>query len=215
MAKLSKECKKMMVEEVSSRLKDADTLIVTNYKGLTSQELNELRRTLREVSSEYIVVKDSMAKRALAEGPNNRIVELINGEIGIAVDKKEDPSGISKILVKFSKDHDVLKIQGGIVKGECFSKEDIVTFAMLPSREVLLSRLANVLNAPLQGLAGALNAILTKILYALNAVKDKKEEAKEEIQPEAKETSPQPEPEKKEAPKPEDKEDKDIKENKS
>lgn len=172
MAKHSMECKKMMVDEISCRLKEAGTLIVTNYKGLSAQDMNVLRRELREISSEYLVVKDSVARRAVAEGPNNRISEFINGEIGIAIDKKDDPIYISKVLVKFAKVHNVLEIYGGIVKGDLVSRDDVKAFAALPSREVLLAMLANVLNAPIQGLAGALNAIICKLVYALNAVKE-------------------------------------------
>ena len=58
MAKLSIECKKLMVKEISERINNADTLIVTNYKGLNTQELNELRRDIRNISAEYLVVKD-------------------------------------------------------------------------------------------------------------------------------------------------------------
>jgi len=177
MAKLAMNCKKMMVKEVSGRLNKADLLIVTNYKGLTAQELDALRKELRNISGEYLVVKDSIAKKALAEGQNNRLADLIKGDVGIALDRKEDPTYISKILTKFSKDHEVLKIRGGIMNGEMISEQDIRSLAALPAREVLLGKLANVLNAPIQGLAGALNAVICKFLYALNAVKDKKKES--------------------------------------
>lgn len=175
MTKLSMECKKMMVKEISDRLNNVGTLIVTNYKGLSSQDLNNLRRELREFSGEYVVVKDSIIKRAISEGPNSKALEFIEGEVGIVVDKKEDPSRISKILTEFSKDRSALKIRGGIMNGKLLSIDDIKILAALPSREALLSALANVLNAPMQRLAGALNAIICKFLYALNAIKDKKE----------------------------------------
>lgn len=192
MAKLSMSCKKFMVREISNRLNSADFLIVTSYKGLTAQDLNELRKELRSISGEYMVVKDIMATKALSEGPNNMLADLIKGEIGIAFHKKEDPSCVPKILVKFSKDHEVLKIRGGIMNGKIISEQDIISLAMLPSREVLLGKLANVLNAPIQGLAGALNAIICKFLYALNALKEKKEnmdaEKNDEIKPEENKT---------------------------
>ncbi|MFA4992076.1 MAG: 50S ribosomal protein L10 [Candidatus Omnitrophota bacterium] len=173
MAKLALETKKIMVKEISSRIGSATTLIVTNYKGLGAQELNELRRELKKAACEYLVVKDSMAKVALKETSNNRLSDLLQGDVGIAA-SKTDPVALSKILVKFSKDHEPLKIQGGIEKGEFFSRQDIIVYASLPSREVLLTKLAIVLNSPIQGMASALNAIICKLLYALNAVKDKK-----------------------------------------
>ncbi len=177
MAKVAMDCKKLMVKEIADRLNDAGMLIVTNYKGLTSQALNKLRRELRNNSSEYLVIKDSMAKRALAEGPNKTITEFVEGEVGIAIDKKEGSIYITKILTKFAKGNEFLKIRGGIMDGSLISKEDIAALAALPSREVLLGKLANVLNAPIQGLASVLHGILSKIVYALSAVKDKKAEA--------------------------------------
>ncbi|MBU4311345.1 MAG: 50S ribosomal protein L10 [Candidatus Omnitrophica bacterium] len=180
MAKHSMETKKKMADETFSRVKDADILIVTNYNGLSAQDMNMLRRELREISAEYLVVKDSIAKRAIGKGQNSGIAEMIEGETGIAIDKKGDPTCISKVLVKFAKDHNFLKIHGGIIKGDLISKDDVKQLAALPSREVLLAKLANVLNAPIQGLAGALNAIICKLVYALNAVKDKKDKPQTE-----------------------------------
>jgi len=174
MAKLSIDCKKLMVEEISGRLKKRDTLIVTNYRGLSAQDLNQLRKELRDISGEYLVIKDSMIKRAIADGPNSTISQFIQGEVGLAMDSEQDPSQISKVLIRFSKTHEVLKVLGGMVKGDLISKEDIKILATLPSREALLGRLANVLNAPIQGLAGALHGILSKLVYALDAVKKKK-----------------------------------------
>ena len=174
MAKVALETKKSMVKEVISRLNNAETLIVTRYKGLNAQDINELRKELKRMTAEYLVVKDSIAKQALKDGVNNRIAELIQGEVGIAVYRK-DPSVIAKALVKFSKGHEPLKICGGVANGAMLSNQDILAIAALPSREVLLAKLANVLNSPIQGLACSLNGIICKLLYALNAIKDKKE----------------------------------------
>ncbi len=174
MAKMALETKKLMVKEIASRIGSAETLIVTNYKGLSAQDINELRKELRRVSGEYLVVKDSMVRRALKDGANARIAEYIKGEVGKAV-YKDDLSMISRMLVKFSKDHEPLKIFGGFANGELLTNQDIVAIASLPSREALLSKLANILNSPIQGLAFSLNGIICKLAYALNAIKEKKE----------------------------------------
>jgi large subunit ribosomal protein L10 len=174
MAKVALETKKSMVKEIASRLSRAETFIITRYKGLSAQEINELRKELKRIAVEYLVVKDSMAIKALEDGPNNRIAEFIQGEIGIAV-HKSDPTVVSKALVKFSKDHGPLKICGGFSNGEILSNQDIIAIAYLPSRDVLLAKLANILNSPIQGLAVSLNGIICKLAYALDAVKDKKE----------------------------------------
>ena len=174
MAKVALETKKSMVKEITSRLNSAEAFIVTSYKGLNAQDINELRKELRRVAGEYLVVKDSMAKRALKEGNNDKITEFIKGEVGIEV-HKNDPSMVSKTLVKFSKDHGTLKIFGGFANGAILTNQDIIAIASLPSREVLLAKLANILNSPIQGLAFSLNGIICKLAYVLNAVREKKE----------------------------------------
>ncbi|MFH1783216.1 MAG: 50S ribosomal protein L10 [Candidatus Omnitrophota bacterium] len=174
MAKTALKCKESMVKEILEDLNSSPTLIVTNYRGLKAQELNELRRELRTVSGDYVIVKNSMAKRALTDSPNNRIADLLNAEVGIVIGKNNDPSCISKVLIKFSKGHEVLKICGGVMEGAELTKEDILHLASLPSRGALLSMLASALNAPIQGLACSLKAIISKLVYALDAVKNKK-----------------------------------------
>jgi large subunit ribosomal protein L10 len=176
MAKTSMECKKQMVKEISDRLNSANMLIVTNYNGLGAVDLNELRKELRASSGQYLVVKDSLIKKAIEGSPCKAVSDLVEGAVGIVVDKEKDPTVLSKVLIKFSKDHESLKIRGGYMDGALISSEDVNMLAALPSREVLLGKLANVLNAPIQNLAGALNGIITKLVYALNAVKDKKTE---------------------------------------
>lgn len=174
MAKVALETKKIMVKEITSRINSAETLIVTRYKGLSAQDMNELRKELKKIAGEYLVVKDSMVKKALKDSVSGSIAEFIQGEVGIAV-HKNDPSVVFKALVKFSKEHDPLKICGGFSDGAILSNKDIIAIAALPSREVLLTKLAIILNSPIQGLAVSLNGIICKLVYALNAVKEKKE----------------------------------------
>lgn len=172
MAKVAIECKKIMVKEIMARLNNADALIVTNFKGLSSQDLTELRKQLKKVAVEYLVVKDLMAKKALKEGPNNRIIDFLEGEAGIAI-HRDDPVLLAKALMQFSKEHESLKICGGITKREVISKQDIAIFASLPSRDILLTKLAIVLNSPIQAVVSSLNGIISKLVYALNGVKEK------------------------------------------
>ena len=174
MAKVALETKKLMVKEITSRLNSAETLIVTRYKGLSAQDMNELRKELKKIAGEYLVVKDSMAKKALKDSANSAITEFIQGEVGIAV-HKSDLSIVSKMLVKFSKEHEPLKICGGFADGAILSNQEIIAIAALPSREVLLTKLAIILNSPIQGLVVSLNGIICKLAYALNAVKESKQ----------------------------------------
>jgi len=167
------DCKKRMAKELSSRINVAKTLIVSNYKGLSAQDMNELRKELKKIRGEFLVVKNSIVKLALKDSPNNRIIGLIEGEAGIAI-YKGDPVMLSKMLTQFSKGHELLKIKGGLAEGEVFSKEDIATLAMLPSRQVLLTQIAIALNSPIQGMASVLQGVIRKFVSALEEVRKKK-----------------------------------------
>lgn len=174
MAKVAKDCKNLMIKEISSSIGDKDTIIVTQYKGLSAQDLNTLRKELKKISASYLVVKDSIAKIALKDKPNSSVKDLMQEEVGMVL-YKDDPTIVSKLLMQFAKEHELFKIKGGVTKGESVSKEDVSQLAKLPSREVMLTKLVTVLNSPIQGIASSLQGIIRKFVYSVNAVKEKRE----------------------------------------
>ncbi len=163
-----------MVTELHDKFERATGLIFTDYKGLTVEEIYQLRRQLRGASLEYKVVKNTLAKRASDGTPVEVVKEAFTGPVGIAIGYDE-PVSLAKKVLEFVKSNEKLKIKGGIIEGKSCKVEDIKAISELPSREVLLAGLIGAMQSPLSKLAAALNATLTQFAYAMEALKNKHE----------------------------------------
>lgn len=145
----------------------------TEYQGLTVADLFDLRKSLRGSDIEYKVVKNTLAKRASVDTPVSVAQTMFKGPIGVAIGYA-DSAIVAKKVLEYSKKNVKLKISGGVVEGRMCNAEDIKSIAELPSREVLLSMLAGVLQAPLGKMAGALSATVSSFAYAMKALETKK-----------------------------------------
>jgi large subunit ribosomal protein L10 len=155
------ETKKQIVQGISERLTASKSTIVTEYKGLSVAESNELRKQLREAGVEYAVFKNTLARRATAQVNLSDLDELLVGPTAIAF-SNEDVVAPAKVLHSFAKEHKHLKIKGGVIEGKVVSFEEVQALATLPSREGLLSMLLSVLQAPIRNLALAVKAVAEK-----------------------------------------------------
>ncbi len=162
------EYKKLMIKEVGGKLR-ASFLFVTQYRGLKVKELEELRRKLLPVSGRYLVARNSLSRIVLEETAFSGLATSISGQTGFVVGEK-DALAISKLLVGYAKDHEALKICGGVVDGELLTSEKVKAFAMLPSREVLIGKAVFLIKSPLSNLSGVLSGTLRKLLYALQEI---------------------------------------------
>lgn len=161
--------KELMVGELVKDLKKAAPLFVTDFRGLSAIDMDELRRKLGKASSNYMVVKNRIARLAL-EGSNlSKVTDLIDGPVGFAFGE-EAPEVISKILVSFAKDHEHLKIRGAVCGGELWPGTYIKEIAALPSREVLLQILVWGMAQPLSGLGGVLAQVLRGLICVVNGI---------------------------------------------
>jgi len=138
-------------------------------------EITDLRRLLKKSSLEYGVVKNTLAKIAAKDTGVSVAAEAFKGPIGVAIGY-DDPVLVVKKVLEFSKGNDKLQIKGAVVEGRLCDAREIREIADLPSREVLLSMLAGVLQAPATKMARALNATVVSFAYALDAVSRKKSE---------------------------------------
>ncbi len=163
-----------MVTELHDKFVRATGLIFTDYKGLTVEEIYQLRKQLRGASLEYKVVKNTLAKRASDGTPVEVVKEAFTGPVGIAIGYDE-PVSLAKKVLEFVKSNEKLKIKGGIIEGKPCKVEDIKAISELPSREVLLAMLIGAMQSPLSKLAAALNATVTQFAYAMEALKRSRE----------------------------------------
>ncbi|MCQ2010635.1 MAG: 50S ribosomal protein L10 [Sporolactobacillus sp.] len=155
------EGKKKVVDEIAGKLKDSVATIVVNYRGLTVAEVTELRQQLREANVDYKVYKNSFARRATGIVGLSDLDDSLKGPTAVSF-SKEDVIAPAKVLYNFAKEHEALEIKAGVIEGKLASVDEIRALAELPSREGLLSMLANVLQAPIQKLALGVKAVAEK-----------------------------------------------------
>jgi large subunit ribosomal protein L10 len=162
-----------VVDEVRQRLGDADAAVVTEYRGLSVGDLAELRRNLGAAGAEYKIFKNTLVRRAVAGSGHQGLEGLLTGPTAITF-VHGDLSAAAKALRDFSRAHPSLVVKGGLLDGAVLSQADLAALADLPSREVLLARVAGGIAAPLQQLAGLLQAMPRNLAYGLSALLDQR-----------------------------------------
>ena len=157
------ELKSQVVSEIVEKLEKSSSAIVVDYKGLTVEEVTELRKKMREAGVEYKVYKNSLVTRAANELGLGDVVQYLEGPVSIAFGY-EDATAPARVLNNFAKDHKKLELKAGIVDGVVYDKTGVEKLATIPSKEVLIAKLLGSFKAPLSNFA-----------YLINAIKDKKE----------------------------------------
>lgn len=181
------------VAEIKERLERAQAVFLAEYAGLSVKQQQVLRRGLRESGAEFKVVKMTLARRAAAELELADLDELLLGPTGIAF-TDGDPVTAAKALKDFAKENEALSIKGGLLGREFLSPERISELADIESREVLLSKIAGAMQAPMAKLAGLLAALPRNMASAMQQLVEKKEEAGGGEPPAAEAESPKEEP---------------------
>lgn len=161
------------VKQLEQKLKETPNLVVTNYQGLTTPELNDLRAKLKPMGSEYAIVKNTLTRLALKNAGLEEFARFFTGPTAIAF-QKGDPCQLAKAIADFAKGNEKLKILAGYLSGKVLSDKEVKTLATLPSREVLLTQIAVALNQPIQKIAMVLNAPLQKLALIVKAVEQQK-----------------------------------------
>lgn len=154
------------VEDLRRRLQGVTTVVLTEYRGLTVQQLGELRRQLRAVSAQYKVVKNRLARRALAGTGLEPLGAHLTGPVGL-VASTEDPVAVARTLQGFSRTNQALAIKAGYVDGQVLPAAGVRSLAELPSREALRAQLVGALQGPLAQLVGLLTAPHRELVYVL------------------------------------------------
>jgi large subunit ribosomal protein L10 len=168
--------KEAVVAEIRGKLESASAVIITEYRGLTVTHLADLRLKLRAVGGEYRVYKNTLARFAAREANITGLDEIFVGPTAIAfVDG--DVAAVAKVLKEFAKTNPLLVLRGGAVAGKLVTAKDVEILADLPSREVMLSQFAGLLQSPLVKTAGLLQALPRNMAYGLKALIDQKDAA--------------------------------------
>ena len=166
--------KEQLVTELTQKLTGASALYYTDFTGLNVKRMTDLRRRLRKAGVEYVVIKNTLALRAVNE--SGMTGERLRGPTGIVVGP--DPVAAAKVLTDFARENDQKPgIKGGMLDGRAIGTDQVKALASLPSREQMLAELAGGLQAPLAGFVGALNGLLYMFAGALDALRSQREGA--------------------------------------
>jgi large subunit ribosomal protein L10 len=161
-----------VVQEIGTKLADAQAVFVTEYRGLTVSQLAGVRNALRPADAELAVYKNTLAKLAVREAGLDGLDELLVGPTALTF-VRGDVAGAAKALRDSSKTLPSLVIKGGVLGTATLSESDVLVLADLPSRDELLARFAGALQAPLVKTAGLLQALPRNFAYGLSALIEK------------------------------------------
>ena len=162
--------KQTAIDALTAKLADARAIYVTDYQGLTVRKVTDLRRRLRKAGVDYVVVKNTLALRALAQASVPGLEAHVSGPTAFAL-SQGDAAAAAKVLTDFAKEFEKPSLKAAIVDGRAVSPEQVKRLAQLPPREVLLGELAGVMQAPLAGFVGALTGLLSTFVGAVEALR--------------------------------------------
>ena len=164
---MQKEDKQKIVEELTERLRRADTLIVADYRGLTMPQIDALRGRLLEQGATFTVAKNTLTRRAAEAAGVESVLALLQGPTAIAfIESDGDPVAVAKALADSARETKILALRGGVMQGRTISGDDVEELAKLPPVEVLRGQVLAAVIAPLNAIAGLVNAPLQN-LYGL------------------------------------------------
>jgi large subunit ribosomal protein L10 len=166
--------KEQIVADLSEKLKTAQSLYYTDFTGLNVKRMTELRRRLKRVGVDYVVIKNTLALRAVNE--SGLVGDTLKGPTGLAVSR--DPVAAARVLSEFAKENEEKPaMKGGMLNGKAIDNAQLKRLASLPSREQMLADLGAGFQSPMAAFVGALNGFLYMFAGALDALKTQREGA--------------------------------------
>ncbi len=155
------ELKQPIVEEISAQIKDAQSVVLVDYRGLTVEQDTQLRKSLREAGVVYKVYKNTYMTRAFKDTAFEGLTPYLEGPSAVAI-SCDDATAPARVLAEFAKKADKLEIKGGVVEGTVYDAKGMGAIASIPSREVLISKLLGSLQSPITNFARVMNQLAEK-----------------------------------------------------
>jgi large subunit ribosomal protein L10 len=174
-AKKIQDSKTKAIGELKDSLGVAKDFIFTDYRGLTVEQITNLRKQLRTKEVQYKVVKNNFAKIAFQQLVTQDVSSYLVGPTAVAVTPR-DSNEVAKILYDFAREAPALKIKGALVSDTVYNAAQTEAFSKLPGRLELISMLMSVINGPARNLAAALNDVPSRLVRTIKAIADQKAE---------------------------------------
>jgi large subunit ribosomal protein L10 len=167
---MNKTEKERLVSELAERLKATDTLVVVDYRGLTTSDLASLRQRLRQYGASFSVVKNTLTRRAAEEAGATSLLAMLDGPTAIAfLESDGDPVAVAKVLGETAKTTKILAVRGGVLQGSAIGAEGVASLATLPPVEILRAQLVGAVAAGPTAIVGLFTAPLRDLVSVLDA----------------------------------------------
>ncbi|MDY0190657.1 MAG: 50S ribosomal protein L10 [Desulfuromonas sp.] len=166
--------KDQVVELFATKLATAKAAFLADYRGLTVDEVNDLRNKLRDAGVDYHVVKNTLLRIASKDTPFTCWDEYLTGPTAIAI-AQDDPVAPAKVLSEYAKASKDFELKACVLEGKILSSDEVKALSELPSREVLLAKILGSINAPTSNFVGVLAAVPRSLVQVLGAIRDQKE----------------------------------------
>ena len=171
---LDRDKKEKFVSDMKARLERAEGIFLVDYQGLNVESINRLRRELKKTDTEFMVVKNRLAKLASQGTDTASIAEYFAGPCAFAI-TYDDIVVPAKLLVDFSRENEHLKIKAGQIEGKPIDDQAIKRLAELPNRDALLGKALSAMQAVSTSFLNVLNGIIVNLLNVLRAIESKKD----------------------------------------
>ena len=169
----TKAFKQEKIEAMKENFSKAKVAVVTEYRGLTVEEITKLRRSLQKENSDYMVTKNTLAKVASKGTQFEVLADTLKGPVAIAFGFQDEVAP-AKILTKFIKEVKKGEIIGAALDGKLLSAKETEVLANLPTKEELYAKMLGSINSPATGIVGAVNAVMSSLVRAMDQVAKQK-----------------------------------------
>lgn len=169
----TKAFKSDKVAQIKEKIEKAQVAIVTEYQGMTVEEITKLRRSLQKEDGDYMVTKNTLAKLAIKGTNYELLADALTGPIALAFGYG-DQVAPAKALSKFIKDSKKGEIKGAVLDGKWLSASEAKALANLPSKAEIYAKMLGCLNSPASGIANSINAVMSQLTRTMAAVRDQK-----------------------------------------
>ncbi|MBL7053760.1 50S ribosomal protein L10 [Patescibacteria group bacterium] len=160
-----------IIKELEDKLNKTKNFVLIDYYGIKANDINNLRQLLKNSSCEYLVTKKTLLQKAIKRIGLDVNLKEINGGFGIILNN-EDEIEPARAAINLSKKYKSLNIHGGVFNSELVDVAKIKELASIPTKEILLSQLANIIQAPVRGFASVLNGNMRNLVYVLSSIKN-------------------------------------------
>lgn len=168
----TKEQKKVIIDALADKLKDAKSVVFSDYKGLKVKDMMSLRKDLKKEGADLKVAKKTLINLAFKKAGVDFDVKEMEGQLAVATSEKDEVAA-AKIIAAVAKDNENIKIIGGLLGNKEMSAEEVKALAKLPSKQELLAKLVGTINAPVSGFVNVLAGNVRGFVQVLKAISEK------------------------------------------